>query len=271
MDLDGTSHVRESGVFAGATRLTSFPTVVLAIDQVVTSTEGDEVSVVGRSGNRDRASAADVGVAHLVSELLQLIGAEVVVVPQNMVVRWTRSSLNTSVTAQVEVELGWMCDSDIDSGAGRNVEGFPDLILLVDSEETSVVTFLNSDEGDSWLVTTFEHHTSLSDGSEFALENVQELAFTDTITVEDDSSGLEASVAVELDEQFTDHVGKIGNDLVAVLLDSDSSGISGRMGIHGPDDGSDRWFAGIPGRRVCDVSSQEDDGLTEDSWTYVGQ
>ena len=179
--------------------------------------------------------------------------------------------MNTGVTAQVEVEFSWMCDADIDGGAGRNVESFSDLILLVNSEETSVVTFLNSDEGDSWLVTTFEHHASLSDRPEFALENVQELAFTDTVTVEDDSSRLEASVAVKLDEQFTDHVGEIGNDLMAVLLDSDSSGISGRMGVHGPDDGSDRRFAGIPGRRVGDVSPQEDDRLTEDSWTDVGQ
>ena len=271
MDLDGASHVGESGVLAGAAGLTSFPAVVFAVDQVIAGTEGDEMGVVGGGGDGHRAGTADVGVAHLIGELLQLVGAEVVVVPEHMVVGRTGGALNTGVTAQVEVELGRVGDPHVHGGARGDVEGLPDLVLLVHGEETGVVAFLHGDEGDSGLVAALQHHAGLSDGPQLALQDVQELAFADTVAVEDDAGGLEASVAVELDEQLAHHVGQVGDGFVAVLLHSDGSGVSGGVGVHGPDDGGDGGFAGIPGRGVGDVGAQEDDGLAEDPWTDVGQ
>lgn len=49
-----------------------------------------------------------------------------------------------------------------------------------------------------------------------------------------------------------------------MLLHPNCGGISRRMGIHGPDDGSDRRFLVIAGRRMCDVGTQEDDRFVED-------
>ena len=54
----------------------TFPTVVLLLHQVVSGPEGHEVSVVGGGGDRDGARAADVGVAQLVRQLLQLVCLE---------------------------------------------------------------------------------------------------------------------------------------------------------------------------------------------------
>lgn len=53
--------------------------------------------VVGRRRNGDGASAAHVRVAHLVGQLLQLVGGEAVVVPEHVVVRRTGSALKSTV------------------------------------------------------------------------------------------------------------------------------------------------------------------------------
>jgi len=59
---------------------------VVAVDQVVARAEGDQVRVVGRSGDADAACAAHVRVAQLVGELLEFVGRQAVVVPQHVVV-----------------------------------------------------------------------------------------------------------------------------------------------------------------------------------------
>lgn len=62
---------------------------MLLLDQVVAGSEGDQVGVVGRRRDRHGARAAHVRVAQLVRQTLQLVGVEVVVVPQHVVVRRT--------------------------------------------------------------------------------------------------------------------------------------------------------------------------------------
>jgi hypothetical protein len=47
------------------------------------------------------------------------------------------------VTAEVEVEFGWMRDADVDGGAGRNVPTLANLLGFVGTKETRVMTFLN--------------------------------------------------------------------------------------------------------------------------------
>lgn len=59
---------------------------MLFVDQVVARTEGHQVGVVGRCWDGDGARAADIGVTQLVSEKLELVCSETVVVPQNVVV-----------------------------------------------------------------------------------------------------------------------------------------------------------------------------------------
>ena len=60
---------------------------MLLLDHVVARAERDQMGVVGGGGYRDASRAPHVRVAQLVGEHLQLIGAEVVVVPQHVVVR----------------------------------------------------------------------------------------------------------------------------------------------------------------------------------------
>ena len=67
--------------------------LVLPLLEVVASSKGHQMSVVGRSRIGDGASAAYVRVAQLVGETLELICRETVVVPQDVIVRGSTCSL----------------------------------------------------------------------------------------------------------------------------------------------------------------------------------
>ena len=67
--------------------------LVLPLLEVVASSKGHQMSVVGRGRVGDGASAADVRVAQLVGEALEFICREVVVVPQDVVVRGSTGAL----------------------------------------------------------------------------------------------------------------------------------------------------------------------------------
>lgn len=132
------------------------PPVVLFVHQVVASAERHQVRVVGRRGDGDGARAADVGVAQLVGEQLELIRREAVVVPQDVVVgrtagslqgaterRWAdgdseqladtlwglevKVHLDAGVAAQVEVKLVGVSDVRVHGGSGWDVPASADL------------------------------------------------------------------------------------------------------------------------------------------------
>ena len=67
--------------------------LVFSLLEVVSSPESDKVGVVGGGGVGDAAGTADVGVAELVGETLKLIGCELIVVPQDMIVGGTTGTL----------------------------------------------------------------------------------------------------------------------------------------------------------------------------------
>ena len=66
MDQNGTSHGRRSSLVTVARMMTPFATVMLLFYQMITSSESDQVGIVGRSGNRYTAGTANVGVAQLI-------------------------------------------------------------------------------------------------------------------------------------------------------------------------------------------------------------
>ena len=76
MDGDGPGHGCRRPVLASPGEVAALPAVVLLLHQVVAGAEGNEMSVVRRSGNGDAACAADVSVAQLVRQLLQLVSLE---------------------------------------------------------------------------------------------------------------------------------------------------------------------------------------------------
>lgn len=59
-----------------------------------------------------------------------------------------------------------------------------------------------------------------------------ELAFTNTITIEDDPCGLEPGGSIKLQQQLLHHRGQVLDDFLAMFLDSNSGGITTRVGIH---------------------------------------
>ena len=79
------------------------------------------MSVVGRCGNRDRTGAPDIGVAQLEGQLLQFIGIEAVVIPQDMVVTGPGGTLDTLVGTEIKVEFCGVSDADVHGGTGRDV------------------------------------------------------------------------------------------------------------------------------------------------------
>ena len=127
-------------------------TVRLLLHEVVAGPEGHEVGVVGGGGDGDGPCAAHVGVAQLVGQLLQLVRAQAVVVPEAAVVARAGGALDALVRAQVEVELGGVRDAHVHGGAGRDVAALAALLLLVRAEEARVVPLLHHDEGDPWFV-----------------------------------------------------------------------------------------------------------------------
>lgn len=91
---DGACHRAGRAVFAAAGLVAALARVVLLLHQVVPGAEGHEVRVVGRRGDGHGPSAPHVRVAQLVSQALQLVRPEVVVVPEHVVVRRSWGSLH---------------------------------------------------------------------------------------------------------------------------------------------------------------------------------
>lgn len=91
------------------------------------------------------------------------------------------------MAAKVEIELGGVCDADIDGGAGRNVAALAALLLLVGAEETCVVPLLHHDERDARLVVGLEFDAGLADGRQLVLQQLQKLTLRHAVTVEDDA------------------------------------------------------------------------------------
>ena len=109
-DRHGTSRRRKShlNIVLGSEEIfNDLPVSVNDRLEMVSSTEGDEMGVVGRRRDGDRPSASyvtefkiswrkimkDLRMAQLVGEVLENVRLVIVVVVQHMVVCWPRSSL----------------------------------------------------------------------------------------------------------------------------------------------------------------------------------
>ena len=80
-------HCRRSTTFNDVGKFPQdFSPVVFFLYEVVASAEGDQVCIVGGRRYRHTARAPDIGVTQLVRQHLKVIGGEVVVVPQDVVV-----------------------------------------------------------------------------------------------------------------------------------------------------------------------------------------
>jgi len=103
--------------------------------------------------------------AKLKGQLLELIGTEPVVIPEDVVVTWPRSPLDALVRAQVKVKLCRVGYANVHSGASRYVARTAGLFFKVGAEEASVVALLHHNEGDARLVVRFQFDAGFADGS----------------------------------------------------------------------------------------------------------
>lgn len=74
------------------------PPLVFTLLEVVPCPEGHQVGIVCGGGVRDAPCAAHISVAELVGETLQLIGCEVIIIPQDMVVGGAAGALQRDNT-----------------------------------------------------------------------------------------------------------------------------------------------------------------------------
>merc|ERR1719150_3387297 len=125
-----------------------------------------------------------------------------------------------------------MRDPNIYCGSGGNVPALPALLLLVGAEQSGVVSLLDHNEGDPWLVVRLQLDAGLSDSGEFVLEDVGELALTHPVPVHDDPMGLVAACAlVEHHQVLPHHLRQVLDDVLSVLLNPHSGRISAGMSV----------------------------------------
>ena len=111
--------------------------------------------------------------AEIVGQGLQLVGGQVAVVPEDLVVAGPGGALDALVRDQVEVTLGGMVDALVHHGAGQDV---PVLVLvLVVGKEPGVMPLLHHDEGDGRLVVGLQLRAGFPDGRQLRTEDSEEL------------------------------------------------------------------------------------------------
>lgn len=143
--------------------MAALTTVMLLVHEMVPCSECHQPGVVRRGRDGDRAGAAHVGMAQLVREDLQFIRGEPVVIPEHIVMGWPARTLNACMTAQVEVELKGVGDICVHCCSCWDVPTLPNPLVLVCTEETGVMPFLDDNVGDARLVILFQFDAGISD------------------------------------------------------------------------------------------------------------
>lgn len=231
--------------------------------KVEASTEGHQVSVVGGGDDGDGAGAAGKGVAQLVAEGLELVGFEVVIVVDDVVMRGTAGSLDTAVGAEEEVELVRVADGSVDDSTGGDVTRAI-AVLGADYEEASVMTLLHQDESDGGGVVGVDVAAGGFEGRELKLQNLGELALGDTVTVEEDTVGEDFARVAEAEEEALGHATEVVDDLLAAVLDTDGGSVAGHLDVHAGDDSGDGGPVGLADTGMGNVSTKDDGGLLGD-------
>ena len=248
------------------------------------------MSVVCWGWYGDTPGAPHVGVTQLVGQLLQFISFkprntldldddidtclyidQPVVVPEYVVMCWSRCSLDALVRAQIEVELGGVGDAHVHGRPRGDVPGLPALLLLVRAEQTGVVTLLDHDERDAGLVVRLQLDAGLADGRQLVLEHVGELSLGHSVTIHDDTVRLVSSGGlVEHHEVLPHHGGQVLDDVLPLLLDPHRGRVPAGVGVLGANHGRDARLPVVSDRGMGHVRPQEYDGLVENFWSNGG-
>lgn len=136
------------------------------------------------------------------------------------------------MATKVEIKFGWVCNANIDRRSRWNVATLTDLLLLICTEQSCVMSFLHNDECYSRAVIRLELHAGFTNGEQLVGQDLQELSLTNAIPIENNPVGLESSRLVELDEQLPDHCGEVVDNFLTMLLNTHSGSITTRVSIH---------------------------------------
>jgi hypothetical protein len=122
----------------------------------------------------------------IITQSLDIIHREFILVNQDGVMSWTRSALQPRMRKQEEIVELRMDNVVIDDGAGGTIPCAVG-IATFSGEETCVVTFCNDDKGDVGTVPFFEGFTGRTDGFDFRVDDVGKLAFGDSVAEEENT------------------------------------------------------------------------------------
>ena len=163
-----------------------------------------------------------------------------------------------------------MCDVTIHHSPSRNVSCSPFLISLIGTKKPCVMSLLYNQEGDSWLVISFQGNAGLLNGSHLFPDHLSELPFTDPITVKNDPPRLELTIVVVilLDEAMDQPLELIYvQDLLSVPENQVEGPVLAGLQIHAGYHSSDRWFV-VSRSRVGDIGTHDNHRLPKHCRSY---
>lgn len=88
------------------------------------------------------------------------------------------------MTAEVKVEFRRMSYAYVDSRTRRNISTFTTLFFFIRAKQTRVMSLLHYDKRYAWSVIDLEFETCFTNGSQFVLQNGEELAFRDAVAIQ---------------------------------------------------------------------------------------
>ena len=119
------------------------------------------------------------------------------------------------MAAQIKIKLIGMGDSSIHSGAWWDILLFPRSISYVFTKQPRVVSLLNHNECDLWVILFIKHFAGLLHSAHFMNEHLIKLPFAYPVSVEYDTLRLPSfSFFVEINKQLFHHDGQIIDNLL---------------------------------------------------------
>ena len=106
------------------------------------------------------------------------------------------------------------------------------LILLVGTEESCVVSLLYNYEWDSRLIVHLQFHARLADRTQLVRQHLAELSLAYAVAVENDARRFKPGRDVELYQKLLHHRRQLVNHLLPVLLDSHGGRVPAWMTVH---------------------------------------
>lgn len=199
-------------------------------------------------------------------ESLEIVGFELDVVFDAVVVSSATGALQNSVRLKVEVGTCWISDTSVDNSAGPEI-AIPVCIFGIDCISADVMALPDNKDGQLWalLVGVVDSLKSSVEGRLLVVEDCLVLTLGNAITVHNYLFRLRTLVPSDPEFEALDHhIAKLVDDLLSTLLDADARRPFAEVFIGAGDDGSDaRRIVSAGRRRMRDVDTEEDGSIVK--------